>query len=98
MRDYKSIYTNGLMGPILRSLTLLSSLLQMQLSYGVVVSQRKYVLNILEGNNMLDYKSVDSSMDPNVELLPGQEDSFTAPRRYQRLACKLNYLTIFLGQ
>ena len=37
-----------------------------------VMSQRKYVLDILEETGMLDYKLVDTSMDPNVKLVPGQ--------------------------
>ena len=39
---------------------------------GVVVSQRKYILDILEEIDMLDCKPVDTPMDPNVKLVPGQ--------------------------
>ena len=35
-----------------------------------VMSQRKYVLDILEETGMLDYKLVDTPMDPNVKLVP----------------------------
>ena len=38
---------------------------------GVVMSQRKYVLDILEETSML-YKPVDTPMNPNVKLVPGQ--------------------------
>ena len=37
----------------------------------VVISQRKYTLNILEETGMLDYKLVDIPMDLNVKLVPG---------------------------
>ena len=43
---------------------------------------------------MLDYKLVDTPMDPNVKLVPGQGESLGNPGRYRRLVVKLNYLTI----
>ena len=42
-----------------------------QSSSGVVISQRKYALDILEENGMLDCKPIDTPMDPNVKLVPG---------------------------
>ena len=39
---------------------------------GVSISQCKYVLAILEVAGLLDSKPVDTPMDPNVKLLPGQ--------------------------
>ena len=42
-----------------------------QFNSGVVISQRKYTLDILTETGMLDCKPVDTSMDPNVKLLPG---------------------------
>ena len=65
-----------------------------QSSSGVVLSQRKYALDILEETGMLDYKPVDSPMDPNVKLVPGQGESLGDLGRYRRLVGKLNYLTI----
>ena len=65
-----------------------------QSSSGVVFSQRKYALDILEETGMLDLKPVDTPMDPNVKLVPGQGESFGDPGRYRRLVGKLNYLTI----
>ena len=65
-----------------------------QSNSGVVISQRKYTLDILADTGMLDYKPVDTPMDPNVKLVPGQEELLRDPRRYQRLVGKLNYLTI----
>ncbi|RVW12980.1 Retrovirus-related Pol polyprotein from transposon RE1 [Vitis vinifera] len=65
-----------------------------QSSSGVVLSQRKYVLDILEETGMLDCKPVDTPMDPNVKLVPGQGEPLGDPGRYRRLVGKLNYLTI----
>ena len=65
-----------------------------QSSSGVVLSQQKYALDILEETGMLDCKSVDTPMDPNVKFVPGQGESFGDPGRYRRLVGKLNYLTI----
>ena len=42
-----------------------------QSNSSVVMSQRKYVLNILEKTGMLDRKPVDTPMDSNVKLVPG---------------------------
>ena len=42
-----------------------------QPNFGVVISQKKYTLDILEEIGMLDCKPVDTSMDPNVILIPG---------------------------
>ncbi|RVW85872.1 Retrovirus-related Pol polyprotein from transposon RE2 [Vitis vinifera] len=47
-----------------------------QSSSGVVLSQRKYALDILEETGMLDCKPVDTPMDPNVKLIPGQGGAF----------------------
>ncbi|KAJ9708908.1 hypothetical protein PVL29_000753 [Vitis rotundifolia] len=65
-----------------------------QSSSGVVLSQRKYALDILEETGMLDCKPVDTPMDPNVKLVPGQGEPLGNPGRYRRLVGKLNYLTI----
>ena len=59
----------------------------------VVISQRKYTLNILTDTGMLDCKRVDTPMDPNVKLVPNQGELLQDPRRYRRLVGKLNYLT-----
>ena len=65
-----------------------------QSSSGVVISQWKYALDILEETGMLDCKPVDTPMDPNVKLVPRQGESLGDPGRYRRLVGKLNYLTI----
>ena len=43
---------------------------------------------------MLDYKLVDTLMDLNVKLVPGQGEPLRDPRRYRRLMGRLNYHTI----
>jgi len=39
---------------------------------GIVISQRKYVIDIFEETYLLNAKLVDTHMDPNVKLLPNQ--------------------------
>ena len=46
------------------------------------MSQRKYVLDVLEETGMLDCKLVDTPMDPNVKLVLGQEEPLRDPGRY----------------
>ncbi|RVW53098.1 Retrovirus-related Pol polyprotein from transposon RE1 [Vitis vinifera] len=65
-----------------------------QSSSGVVLSQRKYALVILGETGMLNCKPVDTAMDPNVKLVPGQGEPLGDPGRYRQLIGKLNYLTI----
>ncbi|RVW88019.1 Retrovirus-related Pol polyprotein from transposon RE2 [Vitis vinifera] len=55
---------------------------------------QKYALDILEETGMLDCKPVDTPMDPNVKLIPGQGEPLRDPGRYRRLVGKLNYLII----
>ena len=49
----------------------------------VVISQRKYTLDLLTNTGMLDYKSVDTPMDPNVKLVSSQGESLRDPGRYR---------------
>ena len=60
----------------------------------MVISQRKYTLNILADTSMLDCKPVDTPMDANVKLVPGQGEPLQDPGRNRQLVGKLNYLTI----
>ena len=43
---------------------------------------------------MLDCKPIDTPMDSNVKLVPGQGEPLRDPGRYRRLVGRLNYLTI----
>ena len=65
-----------------------------QSNSGVVISQRKYTLDILVDTGMLDFKPVDTPMYPNVKFVPSQGEPLRDPRRYRRLVGKLNYFTI----
>ena len=60
----------------------------------VVMCQRKYVLDTLEEIGMLSCKLVDTPMNLNVELVPGQGEPLQDSRRYRRLVGRINYLTI----
>ena len=60
----------------------------------VVISQRKYTLDILTDTGMLNCKPVDTPMDPNVKLVPSQGELLRDLGKYRRLVGKLNYLTI----
>jgi len=61
---------------------------------GVVISQRKYALDILEETGMQNCRPADSPMDPNQKLLADQSEIYPDPERYRRLVGKLIYLTI----
>ncbi|XP_070057812.1 secreted RxLR effector protein 161-like [Nicotiana tomentosiformis] len=61
---------------------------------GIVISQQKYALDILDETGMTGCRLVDTPMDPNSKLLPGQEEPLSDPARYRRLVGKLNYLTL----
>ena len=65
-----------------------------QSNSGVVTSQRKHVLDILKNTGMPDCKLVNTIMDPNIKLVPRQEEPLQDPGRYRRLVGRLNYLTI----
>ena len=54
-----------------------------QSNSSVIMSQRKYVLDILEEIGMLDCKHVDTPMDPDVKLVPGQGEPLRDPGRYR---------------
>jgi len=40
-----------------------------QSNNGIVISQRKYGLDILKKTGLMNLKSIDSPMDPNAKLL-----------------------------
>ena len=49
----------------------------------VVIFKRKYILDILADTGMLDSKPVDTPIDQNVKLVPGQGEPLQDPRRYR---------------
>ncbi|RDX80698.1 Copia protein, partial [Mucuna pruriens] len=60
----------------------------------IVISQRKYVLDILQETSMSNCRLVNSPMDPNMKLMVKHGESYSDPKRYRRLVGKLIYLTI----
>jgi len=65
-----------------------------QSNHGIVISQRKYALDLLEEIGLLNSKSVETPIDPNAKLLPSQGELLSDPKKYRRLVGKLNYLTL----
>ncbi|KAF3613481.1 hypothetical protein FXO38_36222 [Capsicum annuum] len=53
-----------------------------------------YALDILEATRMIGCRPIDTCMDPNAKLLPGQGESLSDPEIFRRLVEKLNYLTV----
>lgn len=43
---------------------------------------------------MLNFKLIETPMDPNVKLVLGQDEPLKDPSQYRRLVGKLNYLII----
>jgi len=62
-----------------------------QSNTSIVISQRKYALDILEETGLMNSKFVDTPMDSNVKLLPNQWEYLLDPEKYRRLIGKLNY-------
>ncbi|KAJ9561864.1 LOW QUALITY PROTEIN: hypothetical protein OSB04_007024 [Centaurea solstitialis] len=61
---------------------------------GILISQRKYVLDMLTEYGLLGCKPVDTPMLPTKKLLLEDGDPMNDPERYKRLVGKLNYLTV----
>ena len=60
---------------------------------GIVVSQRKYVLDLLEETGMLGCKPIDTPMDYTTKLGSMEGSAPVDKGRYQRLVGKLIYLS-----
>jgi len=61
---------------------------------GFLLSQGKYVFDLLSEAGMLGYKSIDSSMNMNTKLQSDQGELLEGAGRYRRLVEKSNYLTV----
>ncbi|XP_058765320.1 uncharacterized mitochondrial protein AtMg00810-like [Vicia villosa] len=61
---------------------------------GLLISQRKYAMDILQETGLLNAKPADTPTDPSGKLLPNQGEPLSDPGRYMRLVGKLNYLTV----
>ena len=55
-----------------------------QSNEGIVVSQRKYALDILEETCIINCRPIDSPMDPNQKLMADQSEPYLDPKRYRR--------------
>ena len=53
-----------------------------QFKEGISLSQRKYLVDILEETGLLGSKPVETPMDPNVKLYEDQEELLFNPERY----------------
>jgi len=60
---------------------------------GIFLSQRKYVLDLLNETGKLNFKPLYLSMDPNVKFIR-EGAPMDQPNQYRRLIGKLIYLTI----
>ncbi|XP_062178117.1 uncharacterized mitochondrial protein AtMg00810-like [Alnus glutinosa] len=61
---------------------------------GIVVSQRKYALEVLEDSGVLGAKPVVFLMDPNLKLSRTNGELLSDPSNYCRLVGRLVYLII----
>ena len=60
---------------------------------GIVISQRKYILDLLREIGLLGCKPVETSMDPTKRLRRSEESSPVDKGRYRRLVGRLIYLS-----
>ncbi|XP_019259751.1 PREDICTED: uncharacterized protein LOC109237816 [Nicotiana attenuata] len=60
---------------------------------GVIISQRKFVLDMLKEYNFLDYKPCSSPLDPTIKLKAKDGTILQDPTYYRKLVGKLNFLT-----
>ena len=59
---------------------------------GILVSQRKYALDLLSETGMSGCRPIDTPIDPNTKLKPRNEETAVEKGQYQRLVGKLIYL------
>ena len=60
---------------------------------GIVISQRKYVLDLLKQTGMIGCKPADTPIDPNKKLGDGEQGESVDIGQYQRLVGELIYLS-----
>ena len=60
---------------------------------GIFVSQRKYVLNLLEETGLLGCKPTETPMEPNLRLQPTSVDKLVNRDQYQRLVGRLLFIS-----
>jgi len=54
-----------------------------QSNNGIVISHKKYALEILEETGLMNSKCIDTPMDPNAKLLPSQGSLFQTLRNIE---------------
>ena len=65
----------------------------MRSKQGIILSQHKYVLDMLSETGKLGAKPCSTPIAPNIQFTKERE-LFEDPKRYRRLIGKLNYLTV----
>ena len=65
----------------------------MRSKQGILLSQRKYVLDMFSETRKLGVKPCSTPMAPNVQLT-SEGEPFEDPERYRRMVGKLNYLIV----
>ena len=61
---------------------------------GICISQRKYVLDILDDMGLLGAAPASFPMEQNLKLTPSSSDLLKDPSKYRKLVGRLIYLTI----
>ncbi|XP_019246502.1 PREDICTED: uncharacterized protein LOC109226159 [Nicotiana attenuata] len=60
---------------------------------GVIISQRKFTLDLLKEYQCMDHSSINSPLDPTVKLKAKEGERLTDPTYYKKLIGKFNFLT-----
>ncbi|XP_019231184.1 PREDICTED: uncharacterized protein LOC109212026 [Nicotiana attenuata] len=60
---------------------------------GILISQRKFTLDLLKEYQVFDYSSVSSPLDPAIKLKAQEGNLLPDPTYYRKLVGKLNFLT-----
>jgi len=63
---------------------------------GILLLERKYVLDLFLKTGMLGCRSSDSPIDVNTKLLPDQRELIEDVGWYMRFVGKLTYLTVII--